>query len=178
MKIQNNVTIKKLEYFNQDFDLSGTIEDLFVSVRNGYVSKSDQIKWILEQACNELNYKIKTPCTVTPSIIEDLNFYLEDSLIREDTPDVLYSIGQIKLDLKNKLNIEDIALSDSITLSINRENNSVIFFFVDNSEDVYLEGGTSVPLTTVLNMGQYDFRNLLNNIYFYEVRTCDMEQEI
>lgn len=154
-------------YYEPQFEIDGTAEELFVQARNGYIENPDALHRISE---------ILTLENMTEEA--ERVGYMEERE-REDGNN-LYSVAQMKLDmLDGHGGIDDVAIADGVNLTVMYEpNNDTVAWQVsqiaeEGNEEVYSEASNSISFDEFKAMSQQDFERIVNETMYYNMNEIE-----
>lgn len=159
-------------YYEAEFGLDGTADELYTQARNGYIENPDALKRVAEI----LTAEGKTDKAERVGYMEE----------REREGDVLYSVAQMKLDmLDGHGGIDDLQIAEGTTLSVNYENNFLLVSAnrteTEENENVYSQASAVVRFDEFKNMSQQDFENVVNELIYYgmeEVERVPIQEKV
>lgn len=146
-------------YYEPNFDLDGTADELFIQARNGYISNPEALHRVAEILT--LEGKAEKSERVG---------YLEE---REKEDGSLYSVAGMKLDFMDGVNggCDEVQIEDGLYLTVmfepSHQTVCVTLRHIDG-EDVSV-GTTALSLNDFKKMSRKDFEHLTGQIFYYNM---------
>lgn len=146
-------------YYEPNFDLDGTADELFIQARNGYISNPEALHRVAEILT--LEGKAEKSERVG---------YLEE---REKEDGSLYSVAGMKLDFMDGVNggCDEVQIEDGLYLSVMFEpSNSMVCVSLRHIDgEDYSVGTTALSLNDFKKMSRKDFEHLTGQIFYYNM---------
>lgn len=147
-------------YYYPELDLDGTADELFVQARNGYIEEPEALAKVQEILSNAVEKKY------------DKAFYIGVlKEIAEDDGQKSYVFAQMKKDILDGVNPEEVQRPDGLVIEVRRERDEVLIALHDYERDAV--GAASVSVEKFLFMSAKEFEEEIHAIYYFDL----IEQE-
>lgn len=149
-------------YYDEALDLNGTAEELFTQAKNGYIESPEALAKVQEILSNPVENRAADAFYV--GVLKE---------IAEDNGEQPYVFAQMKLDILDGMNPEEVTLREGLTLEVQLERDNVLIALQENNAEREATGATAISVERFVNMTAAEFSETVNAVYSYNM----IEQE-
>ena len=154
-------------YYEPNLGLSGTADELFTRARNGYIENPEALAKLQEILSSPVERKTEQAFYV--GVLKE---------IAEDKGDQPYVFAQMKKDILDGVNPEEVQLREGLTMEVLRNRGSVVIALRDYraEDDTSFVGGHELSEDAFLKMTAQEFTETVNAIYAYNMIEEEREE--
>lgn len=152
-------------YYEPDLGLSGTADELFIQARNGYIENPEALAKLQEILSNPVEQKTEQAFYV--GILKE---------IAEDKGEQPYVFAQMKKDILDGVNPEEVQLREGLTLEVMRYRDSIVIDLREDTAERSATGGFAASVDRFLNMNAQDFERAINEVYAHNMVEQEREE--
>lgn len=146
------------QYYEPDLDLNGTAEELFIQARNGYIDSIDALGKLQEILSNPVENKLGKAKYV--GILKEI----AETVGKEEQV-----FAQMKKDILDGVNPEEVVLREGLTLEVFKYRNDIVMSIQEITDQAYSTGGTVMPVEKFLSLSAKEISSTVNEVYFYNM---------
>lgn len=155
-KIEERNISRPLQYYEPNLGLSGTADELFIQARNGYIDSVEALGKLQEILSNPVENKA------------DKAFYVGVlKEIAETTGKDGQIYAQMKKDILDGVNPEEVTLREGLTLEVFKDRDEVVISLQEITDEAFSMGGLTLPASEFLAMNAKEISTVVNEAYFY-----------
>lgn len=154
-------------YYEPELDLNGTADELFVQARNGYIESPEALAKVQEILSNPDEQKTEQAFYV--GVLRE---------IAENEGNDYQVYAQMKKDILDDVQPEEVALRDGLTLEVRKEQDNVLIALTESGADREATGASAVPVEQFLAMSAHDISVFVGEVYAYNMVEAEREEEL
>lgn len=154
-------------YYEPDLDLDGTADELFTQARNGYIESPEALAKVQEILSNPVENKTEQAFYV--GVLRE---------IAENEGNDNQVFAQMKKDILDDVQPEEVTLRDGLTLEVRKEQDNVLIALMENSAEREATGASAVSVEQFLSMSAQEISVMVNEVYAYNMIEAERDEEI
>lgn len=154
-------------YYDADLDLDGTADELFTQARNGYIESPEALAKVQEILSNPVENKTEQAFYV--GVLRE---------IAESEGNDNQVFAQMKKDILDDVQPEEVTLRDGLTLEVRKEQDNVLIALMENSAEREATGASAVSVEQFLSMSAQEISVMVNEVYAYNMIEQEREEDI
>lgn len=154
-------------YYEPDLDLDGTADELFAQARNGYIESPEALAKVQEILSNPVENKTEQAFYV--GVLRE---------IAESEGNEYQVYAQMKKDILDDVQPEEVTLRDGLTLEVRKEQDNVLVALSENSTEREATGASAISVEQFLSMSAQEISVMVNEVYAYNMIEQEREEDI